>query len=113
MLREERAERIAYDAGRDEARVLTGLTQHGRIGRARDEVDLLLDASGYLVGVDLGGAGLERTVVMVGPHEAVASTQKAVVEIARDAAGQVAEVVITSAATSIRARDRNPYILRY
>ncbi len=34
---------------------------------------LLLDAAGHLVGVDLGGEGFQRTVVMLGPHEAVAS----------------------------------------
>jgi len=34
---------------------------------------LLLDSAGHLVGVDLGGEGFGRTVVMLGPHEAVDS----------------------------------------
>lgn len=38
---------------------------------------LLLDAQGRLVGVDLGGAGLDRVAIMIGPHEAVASQRAA------------------------------------
>ncbi len=40
-------------------------------------VSLLLDASGHLVGVDLGGDAFARTAVMLGPHEAVASQREA------------------------------------
>jgi hypothetical protein len=37
---------------------------------------LLLDHAGHLVGVDLGGEGFGRTVVMLGPHEAVATQRE-------------------------------------
>lgn len=42
---------------------------------------LLLDASGKLVGVDLGGAGFDRVAVMIGPHESVAQTRAARVTV--------------------------------
>ncbi len=42
---------------------------------------LLLDAQGRLVGVDLGGEGFGRVVVMLGPHEAVASQRPARVSV--------------------------------
>ncbi len=42
---------------------------------------LLLDARGRLVGVDLGGEGFGRVVVMFGPHEAVASQRDARVSV--------------------------------
>jgi hypothetical protein len=42
---------------------------------------LLLDAAGHLVGVDLGGEGFARTVVMLGPHEAVAAQREAAVTV--------------------------------
>jgi hypothetical protein len=38
---------------------------------------LLLDARGKLVGVDLGAAGFDRVAVMIGAHEAVAETRPA------------------------------------
>jgi hypothetical protein len=38
---------------------------------------LLLDARGKLVGVDLGGAGFGRVAIMIGAHEDVASTRPA------------------------------------
>ncbi len=42
---------------------------------------LLLDASGKLVGVDLGGAGFDRVAIMIGAHESVAQTRNARVTI--------------------------------
>ena len=42
---------------------------------------LLLDASGKLVGIDLGGAGFDRVAIMIGAHEAVAQTRNARVTI--------------------------------
>lgn len=41
------------------------------------EVQLLLDVRGHLVGIDFGGEGLSRLVVMLGPHEAVTRTASA------------------------------------
>jgi hypothetical protein len=43
---------------------------------------LLLDASGRLVGVDLGGGGFGRVVVLFGPIEAVTEQREARVSVA-------------------------------
>ncbi len=42
---------------------------------------LLLDAQGKLVGIDLGGAGFDRVAVMIGAHESVAETRPARVTV--------------------------------
>jgi len=42
---------------------------------------LLLDDRGRLVGVDLGGGGLDRVAVMIGAHEDVASQRDANVSV--------------------------------
>ena len=115
MLHEERAERIAYDASKDTAHITTGLpVDPGQVvhfdNRETVQVDLLLDKDGFLVGVDLGGGGLSRVVVMLGPHEAVTRSESARVEVARDASGHVAEISIPRAAAAIRASSKNPYI---
>jgi hypothetical protein len=55
-------------------------------------VTLLLGANGELVGVDLGGEGLKRMVVMVGAHEDVAMTREATVGLVRDADGGPREI---------------------
>jgi hypothetical protein len=109
MLQEERAERIAYDASKDLARITTGLPVDPT-KRGTAKVDLLLDKDGFLVGVDLGGGGLSRVVVMLGPHEAVARTESAQIEIVRDRDGHVAELTIFGAAAAIKAASKNPYI---
>jgi len=41
------------------------------------EAQVLLDASGKLVGVDLGGAGFDRVAIMIGAHESVARSEPA------------------------------------
>jgi hypothetical protein len=46
------------------------------------DVQLLLDASGKLVGVDLGGAGFERVAIMIGAHESVARSEPGRVTLA-------------------------------
>jgi hypothetical protein len=47
------------------------------VGRAQ----LLLDAGGRLVGVDLGGGGLDRVAIMIGAHEDVASQRETTVSV--------------------------------
>jgi hypothetical protein len=42
---------------------------------------LLLDAGGKLVGVDLGGGGFDRVAIMIGAHESVAETRPARVTV--------------------------------
>ena len=45
------------------------------------DAQLLLDASGKLVGVDLGGGGFDRVAIMLGAHESVARTESARVTV--------------------------------
>ncbi len=42
---------------------------------------VLLDARGKLVGVDLGGEGFDRVAIMIGNHEDVASARPARVTV--------------------------------
>jgi hypothetical protein len=92
MIREQRASGTAYDGAADVFRVVC---QTGEIlAKETAKVDLLLDGSGHLVGIDLGGEGFQRLVIMLGAHEAVTSQQPAEVEIARDAKGEVLYVAI-------------------
>ena len=41
------------------------------------DVQVLLDSSGKLVGVDLGGSGFDRVAIMIGAHESVARAEPA------------------------------------
>lgn len=58
--------------------VITFEGETPKVGAAQ----LLLDASGKLVGVDLGGAGFDRVAIMIGAHESVARTEPARVTLA-------------------------------
>ena len=66
-------------------------------------VELLLDVRGHLVGIDFGGEGLHRLVVMLGPHESVARTAQAKV----DADGQT--VRLRKARAALPVDELNPY----
>ena len=39
------------------------------------DAQVLLDASGKLVGIDLGGGGFDRVAIMIGAHESVARAE--------------------------------------
>jgi hypothetical protein len=73
-------------------------------GEVPAEVTLLLDARGALVGVDLGGEGLARTVVMLGAHEDVKDTRTATVHLVRDMSGGPAEIRIAKASFEVSKR---------
>lgn len=107
MIREQRASESVYEPGADVFRLTASEEAIARQERAT--VDLLLDAAGYLVGVDLGGSGFERRIVMRGPHEAVARTEPATAEIARDAEGAIVSVAIHGARALLRTDERDPY----
>jgi hypothetical protein len=111
MIREERAQSVVYDMQADVARIVVQASPNGAAKEQRD-VDLLLDAKGYLVGVDLGGEGFKRKVVMLGPHESVASTRSARIAIAYvvDQPEEIAELVLDGARAAIRAHEKNPYV---
>ena len=96
MLQEISAEGFSYDAPTDTARVKApGASGTGRRG--------LFDAKGFLVGIDLRGEDLKGTVVMIGPHEAVAETRDLRASV------DVEGVLISDAHASVRAHEKNPY----
>lgn len=107
MFQDVRGVALSYDPAADIARLVVGGggTTVRRVGG-----QLLLDAQGFLVGIDLGGEGFERTVVMLGPHEKVDRTVPADVEVAYDAGGQPAEVRIAGARGAVRGGEKNPYV---
>lgn len=107
MLNEHPARALVYDAASDVARLQIGATGGSRKTLAGQ---LLLDRNGFLVGVDLGGEGLSRTVVMLGPHEKVERTHPAPLIVTYDAKGDPAEVEISHARAAIQAANKNPYL---
>ena len=67
---------------------------------------LLLDGKGHLVGVDVSPETPERLVVMLGPHEAVASTKDARVHI--EGGGRT--VTLHGSAAKLVTPGANPYV---
>jgi hypothetical protein len=107
MLNQRPAHAFVYDKASNVARL-----EIGAPGETRKtmEAQLLLDREGFLVGVDLEGTEVTRTVVMLGPHEKVDRTLSARVAVAYDANGQPAHVEVGDARTTIRASEKNPYV---
>jgi GAF domain-containing protein len=106
MLNERSLRAWVYDSASDIARL-----EVGAAGVARKTADarLLLDRQGFLVGVDLGGAAVSRTLVMLGPHEAVERTVGARVVAIYDVKGELAGVDVHDARKAIRGTEKNPY----
>lgn len=97
MLRELRARGLEYDAKTQEAHLAVEELPE-LAAWAEASAVLLVDARGKLVGVDLGGEGFQRTVVMLGAHEDVAEQRPARVRVAHASDGAVLEVRIPNAA---------------
>jgi len=107
MLRDFPARALHYDPQTDEARVEIG--DGG--GETRTVAALLLlDAKGFLVGVDLGGEELERAVVLLGPFESVDRTVPAQVSVTYGGSGEPAEVRVSGAKKATRAGEASPYV---
>jgi hypothetical protein len=104
MLNERPAHAFVYDAASNVARLEVGAAEGTR---KTIDAQLLLDAHGFLVGVDLPEGS--RTVVMLGPHEKVDRTLSARVSVTYDASGQPARVEVGDARKAIRASEKNPY----
>ena len=114
MLDERRALSFSYDADADIARITFEHTlQHATSTTfpAATKAVLLLDAAGFLVGVDFGDDRGARAVVMLGPHEKVDSQRKASVLLSRVGNADGYEVQISGAKAAVRANDTNPYIV--
>ena len=106
MLRDFRARSFSYDPRSDEARIEVG-PAGGQVRTIRGL--LLLDARGFLVGVDLGGEALDRAVVLLGPYESVDRTVEAEVSVAYGASGEPVEVRVRRAKAAVRGGEPNPY----
>ena len=115
MLNQRAARAVLYDPAADEATIEVARADSGAFSRPSSGVSggprvvegqLLLDAEGFLVGVDLGG----EAVVMLGPHEKVARVSSAEVIVARDASGAPVEVRVRGAKEALRGGEKNPYV---
>jgi hypothetical protein len=109
MLSERPARGIVYDAVTDVSRVFVE-EPPGTVRTHTALADLLLDAQGFLVGIDIEPDAPGRAIVMVGPHESVARKASARVGVCTDASGGVFEVRIANARAAIRGDQKNPYI---
>jgi hypothetical protein len=108
VLNERRATAVIYDSPIDVTRILVD-EPPGTVRTRTVAADLLLDPQGFLVGVDLEPSSPARTVVMIGPHEAVAGALSVRVGVCTDASGHVFEVRVGSARAAIRGDLKNPY----
>ena len=109
MLTDARARAYRYDSVTDTATLAVRDPDPGA-RTATATAMLLLDGAGHLVGVDLGGEGPGRVVVLLGRHEDVASTRSARVTVTRCHGGAIARVVVADAKHAYRAADPNPYV---
>jgi hypothetical protein len=99
MFRDHEAHGTSYEASSDT--FVVRCDELPRTGGASAE--LLLDVKNHLVGIDLGGGGFERLVVMLGPHEAVHHKASAKVKLEKD------RVVISGAKKLLPVGEKNPY----
>jgi hypothetical protein len=111
MLKDLTVRAFAYDRGSDEVRLEVGEVGSAPSGGAKSvEGQLLLDAAGFLVGIDLGGEGLSRAIAMLGPHEKVDRAEPSTLSVRADTAGTAVEVVVKGAMRAIRGAEKNPYL---
>jgi hypothetical protein len=108
VLNERRASGVLYDSVTDVSRVFVAQPP-GTVRTHTVAADLLLDAQGFLVGVDLEPGASTRTIVMLGQHENVARKAAARVGVCTDASGGVFEVRIAGARATIRGDQKNPH----
>jgi hypothetical protein len=109
VLNERRATGIYYDATMDVGRVAV-LEAPGTVRTRTLAATLLLDAAGFLVGVDVEPDAPGRTIVMLGSHDAVARTVATRVGVCTDHSNAVFEIRIAGAKAAIRANEKNPYV---
>jgi hypothetical protein len=110
MLNERPLRALRYDPATDEATLEVAKPGTTRSGKRRTvEGQLLLDAAGFLVGVDLGGEGPDRVVVMLGPHEKVDRTAPVKLVVEFDVAGDAAVLRVAGAKGAMRAGEKSPY----
>lgn len=113
MLDERQALSFTYDQKQDIVRVgfeHTRAHAQSKTFPSATRGTLLLDAAGYLVGVDLGNDPSGRAVVMVGPHEAVSKQVESTIVITRVGTADGYEIQIPNAREQVRGNERTPYL---
>ena len=105
MLPETRATSYAHDLALGTVVILSQPTAHALL-HGELPARLLLDGKGHLVGVDVAPDRPERLIVMLGPHESVASTKDARVHV--DNGGQ--KVTLHGTAARLVTPGANPYV---
>jgi hypothetical protein len=108
MLNEQRATGAIYDPVTDVTRVFVA-DPAGTVRTHTVPAELLLDAQGFLVGLDLDPEAATRTIVMLGRHEDVARKASVRVGVCTDASAVVFEVRVAAARTAIRGDQKNPH----
>jgi hypothetical protein len=108
FLKERRATRLTYDESLDRT-TLSLVEAEDTVPPRRETATLLLDAQGFLVGVDVSPSTPSRVTVMLGPHEAVERTVEVRVTTRRTADDEIVDVSIDDAGRTVRARERNPH----
>jgi hypothetical protein len=112
VLREERAKGLSYDSAADLLTVdLARDPAHAAKSHPKSaRVTLLLDARGHLVGVDMGGDGPGRLVVLLGKHEDVAETREVTAMVHFESGGAPSAIAISNARRIAHANEKNPYL---
>jgi hypothetical protein len=117
VLREERATGLSYDSAADLLTVdlvadhADGDSMHTAKSHPKSaRVTLLLDARGHLVGVDMGGDGPGRLVVLLGTHEDVAETREVTAMVHFESGGDPCAIAISNARRVAHANEKNPYL---
>lgn len=103
---------MTYDPAKDHLTVtVSGAVVDPKSAKsAQKSLNLLLDANGHLVGIDLGGSEAARWVVMLGKHEDVAGQREGRGEVWLDGAGAPLKIVLFEARAAVRAHERNPHL---
>lgn len=102
MLREEKVVRLTFDASSDSLLIEAAAALPGALdGKTR--ATLLLDGSGFLVGVDVGEEP-ERRVLMAGRHEDVART------VESDVVVRGTTLRLANATKQVHGDRKNPYV---
>ena len=109
VLNERRATKLSYDGSLDVARVVV-LRAPGTVRTHTVPATLLIDAAGFLVGVDVEPDAPGRTLVLLGTHEKVARTLPSRVGVLTDHGGEVFEIRIAGARAAMRGDEKNPYL---
>jgi hypothetical protein len=118
VLREERAKGLTYDSQADVLTVDLAVklerdpAQAAKSHPKSARVTLLLDARGHLVGVDMGGDGPSRLIVMLGKHEDVSETREVTAMVHFESSGAPGAIAISNARRVALANEKNPYLER-